>query len=578
MLPAASAAGSGLAVLLLCGSALAQTASQVTPPTFQPPLQRGGGGFDLPETSGPTAPSGAEKLNVKLSRVVIEGGLPALATDEARISESLSGRTVTAADLFAAAGELERAYAVAGYGLVRVILPAQRLKDGAVLRIVVIDGFLERIDTSSLSPTIRDRVARVLAPLAGQKGLTNTVIERQLLLAGDTPGTALRSTLSKGSKAGASVLTIEARYRPLSGSLTLDNTLSRQLGRYNAGLGVEFNSLLGLGEIFYLRASGAPRFDREHGFSSDRPRNRSLAGGVTFPLGIDGLTLNLEATASRTLPEAGIGGLALMSDFKRYSARLAYPLIRSRDLTLNLTGAFDAQNEDLSIANLGGFPISKDRLRILRAGTDFSWYVAGDALLTAGVTASFGIDGLGARDAAQAKASNTPLSRQGADAEFQKIEVSAGYRQPVAEHLTLDFRAKAQTSFGQPLLNSEQIGLASLGGLSTFPSGTMQGDDGFVLRAEAQFPFVTSLPSVANTAVIISPYLFGAYGGVRLHQPTVLEVAWAQGAAYGLGLRFGAALPSSASAMNLNLEYGRTERFGDGDNKNRFTLSAAFQF
>lgn len=85
MLPAASVVGSGLAVILLCGGALAQTASQVTPPTFQPALHRGGGGFDLPETSGPAAPAGAEKLNVKLSRVVIEGGLPAPATDETKL-------------------------------------------------------------------------------------------------------------------------------------------------------------------------------------------------------------------------------------------------------------------------------------------------------------------------------------------------------------------------------------------------------------------------------------------------------------------------------------------------------------
>ena len=160
-----------------------------------------------------------------------------------------------------------------------------------------------------------------------------------------------------------------------------------------------------------------------------------------------------------------------------------------------------------------------------------------------------------------------------------------------------DLRARAQTSFGQPLLNSEQIGIVSSSGLSSFPIGAMQGDSGFVLRAEAQFPFTTSftlpfgwpdLPAQQGTnlpddnstagAVVISPYVFGAYGGVKLFNPTVLESGFSRGAAYGIGLRLAAAEQASFNTTNVNLEYGRIERFGDGDDDSRFTVSAAFQF
>jgi hemolysin activation/secretion protein len=587
------------AVLLwaMTNAALAQTASQVTPQTFEPQLQKQSSGIVIPEASGPVAPKGAEKLTVRLKTVKVEGGLPGFAEDEARATKTLSGRQVTAASLFEAAGALERAYAAKGYGLVRVVLPAQRLVDGATLRIVVIDGFLENIDTSHLPNNIRDRIAKMLAPLVGEKGLTNDVIERRLLMAGDLPGTVLRSTLSRGTKPGGSVLTIEARYKPVTGFVSADNNSTDALGHYNTGIGVDFNSVLGLGELIYLRASGAPRFGGDEGYFTGSPRNRSLAGGVTFPIGIDGLTLNLEATAARTTPEAGPFGLQFMSDFTRYSARLAYPLIRSRELTLNLNGGFDVQDEELELLNGGGIALSKDRLRILRTGADLSWYVSGDALVSASLTGSFGINGLGARDAADAAASGTPLSRQGADADFQKLEVTLGYRQPVAEHLAFDFRARAQTSFGQPLLNSEQIGIVSSSGLSSFPIGSMQGDSGFVLRAEAQFPFATSftlpfgwpefpaqqgtgLPDGTSTAgaVVISPYLFGAYGGVKLYDPTAVESGFSRGAAYGVGLRLAAAEQASFNNTNVNLEYGRVERFGDGDDDNRFLVSAAFQF
>ncbi|MFK0161054.1 ShlB/FhaC/HecB family hemolysin secretion/activation protein [Rhizobium sp. NPDC090279] len=579
------------------GTAFALTASQVTPQSFEPQLQKQSSGIVIPEASGPVAPKGAEKLTVRLKAVKVEGGLPGFAEDEARITKGLSGKQVTAAALFEAAGQLERAYAAGGYGLVRVVLPAQRLTDGAVLRIVVIDGFVENIDTSHLPGNIRDRIAKMLAPLVGEKGLTNDEIERRLLLAGDLPGTILRSTLSRGTKPGGSVLTIEARYKPVTGFISGDNNSTDALGHYNTGIGVDFNSVLGLGELIYLRASGAPRFGGGEGYFTGSPRNRSLAGAVTFPIGIDGLTLNLEATAARTTPETGASGLQFMSDFTRYSARLAYPLIRSRELTLNLNGGFDAQDEELELLNGGGVTLSKDRLRILRTGADLSWYVSGDALVSASMTGSFGINGLGARDAADAAASGTPLSRQGADADFQKLEVTLGYRQPVAEHLTFDLRARAQTSFGQPLLNSEQIGIVSSAGLSSFPTGAMQGDSGFVLRAEAQFPFAssfalpfgwpefpaqqgTNLPDGTTTAgaVVISPYVFGAYGGVKLYDPTALENGFSRGAAYGVGLRLAAAEQASFNSTNVNLEYGRTDRFGDGDDDSRFTVSAAFQF
>ncbi len=583
----------GAALLLVSGPVLAQTASQVTPQTFEPQLQKEGRGIVIPEDAGPAAPAGAEKLEIQIADVTIEGGLPGLVEDGAKVKAALSGKTVTAAELYAAASRLQAAYLAKGYLLVRVILPAQHLVNGATLRIVVIDGFLERIDTSHLPTNIRNRIAALLAPLAGQKEITNATIERAVLLAGDLPGTMLRSTLSKGTVPGGSVLTIEARYKPVTGSLTADNRLSDLLGTYNTGIGIDLNSVLGFGELVYLRASGAPRFTDDAGFFSHAPRNRILAGGVTLPIGNDGLTLNLEATVSRTVPQAGASSYGFLSDFTRYSVRLDYPLIRARDLTLNLSGAFDVQKEVLHIIDYDGAAVSLDRLRVLRSGADLSWYVFEGSLFTAGLTGSFGIDGLGARSAADAANSATSLSRQGADAAFQTLDLTLGYRQPVGEHLTFDLHAQAQTSFGRPLVNAEQIGLAAITELSTFESGLMQGDAGFVVRAEAQFPFVqsfglptfpaqrgTGLPAgdVTDAAVLVSPYFFGAYGGVGLHQPTALEAAWTRGASYGIGLHLGAAGTASFSTMSITLEYGRAEHFGKDSNDNRFTLSAAFQF
>jgi hypothetical protein len=45
-------------------------------------------------------------------------------------------------------------------------------------------------------------------------------------------------------------------------------------------------------------------------FFSDNPRDRSLAVGEIVPLGVDGVTFNVEATDARTTPEASAGAQA----------------------------------------------------------------------------------------------------------------------------------------------------------------------------------------------------------------------------------------------------------------------------
>ena len=125
----------------------AQSASQITPRSFAPPIQGNSGGFTLGESPADLAtPAGADALFVTLSSVDVSADSPELAQQGSVIRAKLVGQRVSGAQIFAAARELEAAYAKAGYVLVRVILPPQQLIDGAELHLAVIDGYIERID------------------------------------------------------------------------------------------------------------------------------------------------------------------------------------------------------------------------------------------------------------------------------------------------------------------------------------------------------------------------------------------------------------------------------------------------
>jgi hemolysin activation/secretion protein len=577
----------GIAALggVLClpaSPSFAQTASQIVPPTFRPNLERQGG-FNLPGAPGLATPPGAEKLFVRLSGVTVKGGFPALEAATKELEAKLTGHQVSGADVFAAARDLEAAYAKAGYVLVRVILPPQQLVNGARLKLVVVDGYIERIETKDVPERVRSRITTLVGPLTGRRGLMLTEIERRVLLAGDTPGVVLRSTLSPGKGEGATVLVIDATYQPVSETLTADNTYSKQLGRTAVGVGVDFNSILGLGELVYLRANGHPE-DGDNGFFKTYPRNRTLAGGFVVPMWVDGLTFNSEFTDARTTPLVTNAGVPPSTDtFQRLSLRLRYAWLRGRNANFNSELAFDAQEERLSLFP-GPFliPFQVDRLRIVRFVNEGDVITPWGATLSGRATASFGINGLGARTAADANAGVIGLSRLGADAEFQKFDVALNYIHPVVDHLVLALSARAQTSFNAPLLRSEQIGIANTSGLSAFDAGTIVGDQGYVARGELQSPWTLPVQNPVfdkTLAVVAAPYVFGAYGEVFLKNPQVGEVPAIRASSFGAGLRFLGAATGTLSNGSLSLEYGHAMRSdGVAAAADRFTVVSAFRF
>jgi hemolysin activation/secretion protein len=567
----------GVLAALGAAPALAQTAGQITPPTFRPDQPRPGAAVVFSGRAGLEAPPGAERLFVRIARVSVEGGRPELAAAHQALEARLAGQRVPASEIFAAARDLEAAYARAGFVLARVVLPAQTLRDGGSMRLVVVEGFIERVELREVPDRLQPRVLAILQPLVGRRDLTLAQLERRLLIASDMPGVVLRSVLSPGAALGATILVVEARYRPVTGFFGADNTLPAALGRWSFGAGVDANTVLGLGETFYVRTFGNPV-----GFGDRYPRLRTLAAGAVFPLGIDGLTFNIEAVESRTTPDIrglpGVAGLppGSTSVYDRLSLRVRYPWVRTRALTYSSEVILDVAREDLRLLTpAGSFPVSLDRLRVLRLASDLSARLDGAGVLVARTVSSYGLDAFGARTAAEAARSLVPLSRQGADADFKKLEASLSYVHPLHENLALALHARGQTSFGDPLPRSEQIGLATPLELSTFDAGTVVGDSGWALRAELQSPW--TIP-VGGMPLSIAPYLFAATGAVYLHQPTALERSVTRASSAGFGVRLGAAIEPPFTHATLSIEFGRRFRSDGLPDANRITLVGAIRF
>ncbi|MEW9921714.1 ShlB/FhaC/HecB family hemolysin secretion/activation protein [Marimonas sp. MJW-29] len=556
---------------------MAQTASEITPSNFAPDAQRLTGAVVFSGERGLKAPPGSEKLLINLSGVTLNGELSEMAAANAAVRARLSSKTITVAEIFNAVADLENAYAQAGFVLARVVLPAQELRDGGRLRIEVINGFVETVDASAAPEPVRGRIEQITAPLVGRRGLRLPELERQLLLAGDTYGVALGSALAAGATPGGTSLILQPEFRPVTGFFAFDNANSDELGPVTLSAGIEVNSPFNIGETFYGRFSGAPSGDNVNGvgsvFSSD-PRVRTLSVGTVFPLGLDGLTLNMELTDSRTAPDTLVAPST--SRFKRGSARLFYPFIRSRNRNISGQLTLDKQLDEqfLVTPNGGRSPIYKDKTTVIRAAVDGFWLTESGSAIEAGAVLSRGIDALGARGADEV-GSGVPLSRQSADAEFTKLIVSGRLRHKITENFNFSLSGRAQSSFGDPLLIGEQFGIAGGQELSAFDAGDIKGDSGFVTRAEV------SMPRQANfgeTPVLISPYIFAAYGDVSLKQPTAQETADLSATSYGIGVEFNTLTKSNFRSATVRMEYARGTRDDDQPDKNRFSISGSFRF
>jgi hemolysin activation/secretion protein len=519
-------------------SALAQVApppSQVAPPVIPLPPQRGT--ISVPEApAGVPVPEAATRLTFVLTDVEVEGEFPELVATRRALAAPLVGKRITVARAFDLAIQLQQAYVKAGFPLARVFVVPQELGEAAPLKLRVIDGFIENIDTGALGPHVRERVHNILLPLLRRQHLAQGDLERRLLIAADTPGLALNSTIAAGTEVGGSILIVTGTYQPISAYAYVDNDMPLTFGGWQAVASVSINGVFGAGEQISLQAAGLPAGD----FFTGLPTRRYLSATASVPLGIDSLRLEgfymsgittPRVNPSLTLPSQGVLNQAHL--------RLSYDIYKGRDFVLNAAGQFDFHDEQVDILQSPGFPrtpLFLDQLRVLRGTVEGLWLLREAATtFKFGLQISQGLTGLGARQAPAApSADDPPLSRSGAGPEFTKLAGHLELTKTFPGSFDGTLLAFGQTSLNKPLLVSEQFDIGGLKMLSGIFPGTLFGDNAWTVRGEIGRPF--AIPEVAD-GLQLAPYIFGAYGEVQFSNPSAVESGAIYASNIGGGVR-----------------------------------------
>ncbi len=521
----AFAGGTAIALALAAVPAQAQTnsPSSVTPPSGRPQIPTDDSSVAVPEAEALRAPANAETLSITVRAIEVSDGLPELAAATARITAPFVNRPVTLAELYGAAAAIEQLYAARGYVLTRVVVPPQEMKPGGVFELKIVNGFIETIEVSSSLGNAQRAVAARVRPIESQPGLRMPAIERAILIAGDTPGVTLTSTLAPGTEAGGTRLVLEGRYRPVTGAIAFDNRISSGLGGSIVSAQLALNSPLGLGAQFYGFGVGTTRVSRL--FGSDAPI-RILGGGVLVPIGSGRLTLNPEATFTRTQPLPVAGVPDTRGHFRRYSLIADYVIDRTRRSNLVLSGKIE-HIEETNDAIGFGVRLSEDRFLVGRVLLDGAWRLPEGGLFAGSVRISQGLDG---RLPSELAAGVTP-SRQGARPAFTTAAATLRADLPLGRRAEAHVIVKGQTSFGDAVFRSEQASLEGRDALSAYIGGETSVDS----AATARLELAAQLRGFKGSIAL--PYAFVAGGVGVIERPTAIERRELRLANIGLGAR-----------------------------------------
>jgi len=441
--------------------------------------------------------------------------------------DQLIGVEQNVQQLYDLALRIEQEYNQKGYPLVRAFLPTQELEpDQATVFIKVVDGFIEKLDLSQVPVSQIFRTYRYLRTLIQKKGLRLDDIERKLLLAGNSAGLNLTSTLSAGTEEGGTVLAVQAQHKLISGGVNFDNTQSEELGRQQGQIRAVINSAMGLGESISLFGLARPTLKGMKGSGLDVPiRAGGLAASV--PLGDNGLTAGISYMESMTRPGGDASSLGLEANMKSATGTISYPLYYSRETAVFFRGSL-SWTDEIQHTNVSGEDqdLSHDRVTAIRFGTSLNKCAYG----CIGVDLQFS-RGLDIASRSQSEAgSRTPLSRSAAKAQFSHLVLNTNYRFSPVENYEVSLNSGGQYSFDD-LLNSEQTSITGSNKLSGFTSGSISGDEAWYVRAQINRNFNLS------NQISISPYAYGAAGVAYTLTPTAVENRSTAAKSIGLGMQ-----------------------------------------
>ena len=485
----------------------------------QPPAplaQPAGQAISLPST---TAPEGAEHILLFVSQIQIVGSTVYSPDQLAVLYQDMLGRELSLKSIYDLAQRITAKYGNDGYVLSRAIVPPQQFSPhGAVVRIQIVEGYIDKVEWPAQLSRYRDFFTAYAAKITAQRPINIRTIERYMLLAGDLPGLKFSTTLRpSGGETGAATLVVDVAEKPVDANAHVDNRGTPARGPFEYYGSATANNWLGWHEALTLTYAGVVPLQELNYAAAGYKQVLTSEGLAVFAdfsdaWGTPG-TAQLEALQYRTL------GPYL-------DAGLSYPFIRSRESNLKVSGLFFGSNSE---SDESGLPFNDDRLRGFRARADGDFADSLQGINQLYAVVSQGIEGLGSTE------NGNPLaSRAAGRVDFTKLEGFAARVQPLFANVSAYGAVYGQYAL-TPLLVPEQCGFGGRFFGRAFDPSEILGDSCLEASGELRFD-VPGLPSQISQAQF---YGFTDWGHLTTLDAALGTPADVDAASAGAGIRFG---------------------------------------
>lgn len=433
-------------------------------------------GLTLPR---PAPPAVVPNVTLAVRNVLIQG---ATAYPEGRLAQftaGLTGPAVPLARIEAARVGILNLYRDAGYVLTTVTAAVDR---SGTLRFTVIEGHIRDVKLEGDIGPAGTQVLRFLHHLTQKRPIDIATLERWLLLAQDVPGVSLQAVLRPNpDDPGALTLVARVERQWVSGLFTADNRAFPLSGPQQGLAVIDLNSFTEFGErtefSLYKTAGGTQIFGQ---------------AAEEFFAGASGLRIRLYGGAGDSTPSGFLRAIGYESQTTTFGGSASYPLIRSRQQTLNIIGYLDEIEDEIwtNSGPLGArLRASRDTIGVFRIGTNYAvqdLLAGGDRTAVNAVTVrlSQGLPGFGTGN------HNPNPSRPGERVDFTKVDMELSRTQTLFEpwrdaSVALEGLMAGQLT-NKPLPSVEKFYLGGSQYTRGFWSGEVTGDQALVWTAELQ--------------------------------------------------------------------------------------------
>lgn len=437
-----------------------------------------------------------------------------------------SGRPITFSELRTATAAVERVHALAGFEVVRVLIPEQDVEPGQRLKLQIVDARLDVVNVSGNDYLPSERVAASL-PVLKKGALINTVdMDKNLRLVNDNPSRIVRVELEPSDKPGL----VDAKVKvsdqaPLAAYLSLDNSGTNATGDFRLGVSLQHNNFLNRDHMASLQYVTSP------GHWSDVE-----VYGLNYKIPFYEWNSMLEMAYSDSNVNAGslslgASSISVQGAGTSYAVRWSYLMDRLAGFDQRITFSQELKQFVSQVQLNGSGSSLVPNLESRPTGVTYSLTEALDTRTRSAQWAYFKnyVTG-GDNSTAQYSQANSA-----ARADFDLFRMNLAWSDQWSGNWRFTAQVDGQYS-GNALISGEQFGAGGMYSVRGFEERVLSGDSGLRESLELQGPNLAK--EWGSVFERFMPVVFAEAAQVRLHNASAGSPSEPHLMSYGVGARF----------------------------------------